>query len=350
MVTKLITTYLIRMAELGWLSDRLIRFGIRILLRQRLNEINNVAGSNLSAYQASFIEMMNSSTIAIETDLANEQHYEVPAEFFKLTLGRYLKYSCCFYEKENTDLEQAERRALEITLERAQLINGQDILELGCGWGSLSLYMAQYYPNSKITAISNSSSQKEFIEQEAKKLNLDNLKVITADMSSFQVDKQFDRIVSVEMFEHMRNYKILYERISNWLKPEGLFFKHIFTHRDTPYEFTVKSESDWMSRYFFSGGMMPSADLPSYFNDHLELVSQWQWSGIHYARTCDHWLKKTDQHKTKIISLFNETYGHNTANVWFNRWRIFYMSCSELFAFKHGNEWLVSHYLMRRKS
>jgi cyclopropane-fatty-acyl-phospholipid synthase len=350
MVTKQITAYLIRIAETGRLNDRFIRFGIRTLLRQRLGEIKKIASPNLTAYKSEFIDMMSNSSVAIKTDLANEQHYEVTSEFFKVTLGKHLKYSCCFYDKKNSELDEAEKRAIEITLERAQLMDGQDILELGCGWGSLSLYMAQQYPNSNITAISNSSSQKDFIDQEVEKLSLQNLKVITADMSSFQIDKQFDRIISVEMFEHMRNYRVLYERISRWLKPEGLFFKHIFTHRDTPYQFQVKSDSDWMSRYFFSGGMMPSADLPSYFNEHLELVNQWQWNGWHYARTCDDWLKKTDQHKSKIISLFNETYGHDKAHIWFNRWRIFYMSCAELFAFNNGREWLVSHYLMRRKS
>lgn len=347
---KINTNLAHELTEKGLIPDAIIRRGIRSLLKQRLQEVNADNTELLATQEQAFVDMMKQSPIAVLTDKANEQHYEVPADFFKTVLGQRLKYSCGYWENDRISLDSSEIDALRLTCEHAQLQDGMDILELGCGWGSLTLWMAAQYPNSRITAVSNSKSQGNYILQQANAANLFNIEVITADMNDFNVDGRFDRVVSVEMFEHMRNYAELYRRISLWLKPDGKFFKHIFINRAACYLFEDKDASDWMSRFFFSGGMMPSASLPLYFQDHLKFEKRWHWNGRHYEKTSNAWLSEMDANKETLWPLFEKTYGKDFASVWWQRWRIFFMACAELFAFNNGQEWLVGHYLFSKRS
>ena len=335
--------------EKDLVPDFLIRSGIRKLLRQRLKEEDKGSPEAQKRHLLSLIEELKNSPIAIETKAANEQHYEVPTEFYQYCLGKNLKYSSCFYKEGITDLTTAERDMLELTCERAELKDGMDVLELGCGWGSLSLFMASKFPNSRITGVSNSRTQKIYIDNEAKKRGINNLTIITCDMNNFAIDKKFDRVVSVEMFEHMRNYYELMKRISGWLKDEGRLFVHIFTHKTFAYKFEVKDETDWMSKYFFTGGIMPSDDLLFYFNDHLVKEKHWIVNGMHYSKTSEDWLRNMDAHKKEIMPLFEKTYGKGQAKKWWVYWRIFYMACAELWGWDNGREWLVSHYLFKKK-
>jgi cyclopropane-fatty-acyl-phospholipid synthase len=344
-----ITTYTAQQwSEQGLLPDRVIRLGIRRLLTERLIEIQHNNCEAMSEAQYSFVQDMKLAPIALVPDKANDQHYEVPAEFFDLVLGKYKKYSCCYWPGDCTSLDDAEKNALIETCTHAKLENGQDILELGCGWGSLSLWMAEMYPGSDVTAVSNSSSQRKHIEATAAERGLNNLKVITCDMNDFDIDRQFDRIVSVEMFEHMRNWQAIYKNINRWLKTDGLFFKHIFVNRGVPYLFLDLDESDWMSRHFFSGGMMPSDDLALHFQQHLNLERQWRWQGQHYEKTSNAWLQNMDSNKDAIWPILEATYGIDQAQKWWMRWRMFFMACAELFAYNNGQEWYVSHYLFSK--
>ncbi len=337
------------LTEKGLVPDAIIRRGIRALLKQRLEDITSEDTEQVAQDEQAFIEMMKQSPVAVLTDKANEQHYEVPAEFFQTVLGQRLKYSCGFWQENNQSLDQSEIDALQLTCEHAELEDGMNILELGCGWGSLTLWMAKQYPNSQITAVSNSKSQGDYILQQAHDSNLLNVEVVTADMNDFDIDDSFDRIVSVEMFEHMRNYAELYKRINSWLKPGGKFFKHIFVNRAACYLFEDKDASDWMSRHFFSGGMMPSDSLPLYFQDDLKIERRWRWDGRHYEKTSNAWLAKMDNHKQQLWPLFEDTYGKDFAATWWQRWRIFFMACAELFAYNQGQEWWVSHYLFSKR-
>lgn len=341
--------FALELTESGYVPDVILRRGIRLLLKQRLREIHQNDIEVASSDQQQFIEHMKISPVALLPEKANEQHYEVPATFFDYVMGDHNKYSCCKWDKDTKDLTGAELLALEETCEHAQLVDGIDILELGCGWGSLTLHMAERYPCSHITAVSNSSSQREYIQNKARKRNIVNIEVITCDMNDFSIDKKFDRIVSVEMMEHMRNYQTLYGRISDWLKEDGKFFKHIFVHKTTPYAFEVKDETDWMSQYFFSGGMMPSDDLPLWFQDKLKIEKRWRWSGQHYAKTADAWLHNMDKNRQYIIPLLESTYGIENTEKWWNRWRMFFLACSELFGYDKGQEWFVSHYLFSKR-
>lgn len=334
------------LAESGFIPDSVIRRGIRRLVDQRRSQLRHMNGKHIDA----FVEMMNRSQIALVPDLANEQHYEVPAEFFSEVLGEHRKYSCCYWRNGVTTLDLAEAAALRITCDRAKLVDGQDVLELGCGWGSLSLWMARNYPASKVTSVSNSVSQKEYIDKKAAARGLGNIRVVTADMNDFDIDQKFDRIVSVEMFEHMRNYGTLFERISRWLGSDGLFFMHIFCHRSAAYEYVDQGPADWMSRHFFSGGIMPSGDLPQRFQEHLRTIDQWRWSGRHYQRTAEAWLKNMDANKAEAFSVIEQTYGPENARRWWMRWRIFFLAVSEMFGTDGGREWGVGHYLLQPKS
>ncbi|MEM7253534.1 MAG: cyclopropane-fatty-acyl-phospholipid synthase family protein [Pseudomonadota bacterium] len=337
-------------AERGWVPDTVIRRGIRHLVRSRLRDIRARDCEQGADSSRAFVRAMNAADIALVPDLANEQHYEVPAEFFALTLGKHRKYSCCYWPDSVVSLDEAEARSLQITCERADIGEGQRILELGCGWGSLTLWMAARYPSSMITAVSNSHSQREHIESTAAQRGLRNINVITADMNQFSIDSPFDRIVSVEMFEHMRNYQRLYGRIRGWLKPDGKFFKHIFCHRSVPYEFVDDDASDWMSRYFFSGGIMPSDALPLHFQDDLRLTQQWRWNGTHYERTANAWIDNMMRNRDDVMAILKSTYGEEDAVRWWNRWKLFFAACAELFGYDDGQEWWVSHYLFEPKS
>ncbi len=338
-----------RLTERGMVPDPLVRHGIRQRLRQHLAEFGNgnieIAGC---LKQAFVVQMRKASAIAEVPELANQQHYEVDPAFFDAVLGPHRKYSCAYWESRTTTLERAEQTALEITCDRADLADGQRILELGCGWGALTLWMAAHLPNSSITAVSNSLEQAQTIRRLARQRDLNNIEVITADMNDFAPSRRFDRVVSVEMFEHMRNWPELYARIAGWLETGGKFFKHIFVHKETPYLFESRDAGDWMSRHFFSGGIMPSADLPAYFQRELTLAQRWHWSGTHYAQTCNAWLANMDRQKAQLMPLFARIYGQDFANLWWMRWRMFFMACAELFAYNEGQEWFVGHYLFTR--
>ena len=343
-----VTSLAINWSERGLVPDYAIRAGIRRLLESRLKEISANNCELAADIETGFIQHMNVSAIAPVPELANQQHYEVPADFFRHCLGINRKYSSCYWAAETKTLDEAEALSLKLTCEHATLQDGQKILELGCGWGSLTLWMAKSYPNSSITAVSNSNSQREYIMVEATKRGLGNVNVITCDMNEFQAPQQYDRIVSVEMFEHMRNYHTLYGRVHDWLVPGGRFFKHIFVHRLTPYAFEVAGEDDWMSQFFFSGGIMPSDDLPLRFQDKLKLLQLWRWDGTHYEKTANAWLQNMDANADAINPILESTYGAENTEMWRNRWRIFYMSCAELFGLKNGQEWWVTHYLFER--
>jgi len=327
--------------ELNILPDWMIRRGIRQLLRQRLRDESK---RDAKAWRAE----IRSSPLAIHTSDANSQHYEVPTEFFLKALGPRRKYSCAWYETGNSSIAEAEEAMLRITCERARLQDGDSILELGCGWGSLSLWMAQQYPGSSILAVSNSRTQKAYIDHEAIRLNLGNLEVCTADMIDFAPSRQFRRIVSVEMFEHMRNYQELLRRIAGWLEPKGTLFVHIFTHREFAYPYESTGRDDWMAEHFFSGGQMPSEKLLLEFQEDLHLSEMWPINGRHYAQTCEDWLKNMDANLESIRPIFSECYGEGEATIWIVRWRVFFIACAELFAYQEGKEWGVTHYLFER--
>jgi cyclopropane-fatty-acyl-phospholipid synthase len=343
----------IDLMERGLVPDAVTRAGIRKLCAQRLQAYAELSASDLQEAEQKYVAELCRSPIAVHTQDANRQHYELPAEFFDLVLGRNKKYSSAFWDSRTTNLDDAEDNALNVTIARAGLSDGMSILELGCGWGSLSLAMAKRFRNSKIVALSNSNSQREFIDAQARQHGLTNLTVITRDISETK-DLQlefghFDRVVSVEMFEHVRNYRELFQRISSWLKPEGKLFAHIFTHREHSYHFETEGEDNWMGKYFFTGGQMPSRYLFRSFQRDLTLEKQWSWNGSHYAKTCEAWLRKMDAEPAQVMKIMKATYGDAEAARWVQRWRVFFLSCAELFAFRDGNEWFVSHYLFSRK-
>jgi cyclopropane-fatty-acyl-phospholipid synthase len=338
--------------EMGLVPDIFIRYGIRRLLKQRLaEECSDSLESELNR-KWQLINELKHSPLAIETDKANEQHYEVPADFFGLVLGAHRKYSCGLYDLNDStmSLTVAEQRMLELTVERANIQDGERILELGCGWGSLTLFMAKRFPAARITAVSNSNSQREFIQNEARSRGLTNVHIITADINHLDLNhlEPFDRAVSVEMFEHVRNYQSLLNKVSGWLKPQATLFVHIFSHHCYAYPFEIRDASDWMARYFFSGGLMPSDDLLLYFQDDFFLRSHWRVDGRHYERTANDWLANMDRHERSIRAIFHETYGEQAA-VWWHRWRVFFMACAELWGFNRGQEWLVTHLLLENR-
>ena len=341
-------TLLIKLAEKGLLPDSFIRFGIRRLCSERLVKATSFSDDDMEKEHAAWIEVLKKSPIALVPEKANEQHYEVPPRLFELVLGNKLKYSSGFWPEGISSLDQSESAMLDLTSERAELVDGQDILELGCGWGSLTLYMAEHFPKSKITAVSNSNDQRQFIEERCRQLKLDNVRVITADMNDFRAEGLFDRVVSIEMFEHMRNYEKLLGRVNTWLKKEGKLFVHIFSHQKVAYPFEDNDDADWMAREFFSGGQMPSHRLLMSFPGQMKIEKDWRVSGTHYEKTSLAWLQKMDKNKAEILELFKRTYGENDAKSWFQRWRIFFMSCEVLFGFGRGSEWGVSHYLFEK--
>ncbi len=339
----------LKWVESSKIPDPAIRAAIRALSKQRLKQEGRFKPEQGAQRYMDVLHALKSSAIAIETDKANEQHYELPTEFFQAVLGKRLKYSASLFPSAQTCLDEAEELALATYCERAQLQDGQHILEIGCGWGSLSLYMAARYPQAKITVVSNSKTQRLYIEQQAKLQQLDNLTVITCDVNVLEFEPcSFDRVVSVEMFEHVRNYQKLFEKISTWLKNDGLLWCHIFCHRFLHYPFEVKNDYDWMSKYFFTGGFMPATSTFLHFQDHLQLRQHWQWSGQAYERTANAWLENMDRNQAQLKPLFEQTYADQAA-IWWQRWRIFFMACAELFGYDHGREWVIGHFLFEKK-
>ena len=341
---------LIGWAERGLLPDVLVRMGIRRLLHQRLRDeqVADVEAEARNGQQR--WQQWSTGPLAVETEAANAQHYEVPPSLFLAALGPRLKYSSCYYAPGDT-LAQAEERMLALTCERAGLQDGQDILELGCGWGSLSLWMAEKYPRARITAVSNSHSQRQFITDRAKERNLGNLTVITADLRTFAIDQTWDRVVSVECFEHLRNHAELFRRIAGWLRPDGTLFVHVFTHRSASYEFADQAATDWMSRHFFTGGIMPADTLFWRYQDHLALSEHWRVNGRHYGQTAEHWLQNIDRNRAQAeAALRADGLDATATKLQINRWRIFFMACAELWNFRGGNEWFVSHYRFTKRA
>jgi cyclopropane-fatty-acyl-phospholipid synthase len=340
--------------EKGLIPDPAIRFGIRKLCRDRLKSLSKFSLEKEQSDATDYLESLKRSPIAVHTKEANEQHYELPPEFFSLVLGKYRKYSSGYWASGCNSLDEAEAVSLEVTMARAQLKDGMNILELGCGWGSLTLSMARKYPNATIVALSNSAPQREWIEAQAKTSGLKNVRVITRNIAEVENLGQefgtFDRIVSVEMFEHLRNYELLFERLSKWLKDDGKLFVHIFTHRQYSYLFETEGEDNWMGRYFFTGGQMPAHNLLAHFQKNLLLNEQWAWDGTHYAKTSEAWLDRIDANEERVLQIFGDVYGATEASIWLQRWRVFFMSCAELFRYKNGGEWGVSHYLFSKKT
>jgi len=330
---------LVRIAESGVVPDVLLRLGIRRLLRQRLRRERRGA-------RPSALEFGAGSPIAVATDAANVQHYELPPEFFRLLLGSRLKYSCCHWSSREMGLDAAEEEMLRLTCERAELEDGMEVLDLGSGWGSLGLWIAESCPRTRVTTVSNARTQQEFIAARARARGLGNVETLRADVNSLQFERRFDRVLSVEMFEHVRNHEQLLSRIAGWLRPGGKLFVHVFCHRRFTYPFEIDNDSDWMARHFFTGGIMPSLDLLPGYDRDLRVVRRWEVSGLHYERTLEAWLERLDAGRAEALRILGEHYGEDAAWLWFTRWRLFLLACAELFGFRGGEEWLVAHYLL----
>jgi len=341
---------LLGLAERGLLPDALVRSGIRRMCAQRLRDEHANHPDAASRRAALLIDELRRSPVAIHTDAANRQHYELPPAFFHACLGPRLKYSSCFYPTGNETLAEAEDAMLALYGERAQLVDGLDILELGCGWGSLTLWMAERYPHARITAVSNSRPQREFIEARCRERGLGNVRVVTCDVNRLELPAgSFDRCVSIEMFEHMRNYATLLGRVGDWLRPGGRLFVHIFCHRTLLYPFETAGDDNWMGRHFFTGGLMPAADTLLWFQDDLRIEERWLVDGTHYQRTSDHWLERQDSQRDAVMSILRQAYGQ-AAPLWFQRWRMFWMACAELFGYDQGREWMVAHYRFAKEA
>ncbi|MEZ6108119.1 MAG: cyclopropane-fatty-acyl-phospholipid synthase family protein [Pirellulaceae bacterium] len=345
MASSTLVAGLLRGIEAGWIPEWVTRWGIRQLCAKRLATLRArgfEAGRDLDDR---FYQQSIDGPIALVPEKANEQHYEVPAAAFEMMLGPHRKYSSCYWEPGVRDLEEAEHRSLELSCEHAGLVDGQDILELGCGWGSLTLFMAQRYPHSHITAVSNSGSQREFIMARARELGVaDRLRIVTGDVSTLQLDGTFDRIVSIEMFEHMRNYRQLMKKCRAWLRADRALFVHVFCHRHFTYPFETEGAENWMGRYFFSGGIMPSDDWLLRFQEDLVCTRQWRWSGEHYQKTAEAWLDNMTRNRSRLEALFADVYPGQSPAQWYRRWRMLYLAGAEMFGLRDGAEWYVSHY------
>ncbi|MAH79157.1 MAG: SAM-dependent methyltransferase [Gammaproteobacteria bacterium] len=335
------TRFLLSLAESGFIPDVLIKIAARYISNKRLNE------QSVDDNKDKIITVLSRGAVAEKTYDANEQHYEVPPEFFKYVLGTNLKYSCSLFNDVDS-LDDAEESMLKLYMDRADIKDGHEVLDLGCGWGSFSLYVAERYPNINITSVSNSSDQIAYIKNEAHKKDLLNIKVFRMDVNNLELNKQFDRIVSIEMFEHLRNYKLILNSLNHALKPDGKLFIHIFCHKKLTYLYEMKNNLDWMTKYFFQGGIMPSKDIFQYFEGELEIINQWDINGNHYSKTCKAWLNNHYKNKKKILDIFEKHY--DEPKIWFNRWRIFFLSCEAFFALNNGKEYFVGHYLFKKSN
>ena len=339
---------LIQWIERGYFPDFMVRMGIRKLVSQRLKEEKADQVELCDQRYHEFLEEIKSSALAIDIDKANEQHYEVDADFYHHALGARRKYSSCYYRGDE-GLDEAEENMLALYLERGEFVDGQDILELGCGWGSITLYLAEKLPNSNIVGISNSNSQRRYIMSQAQQRGFDHVNIITCDINDLKLSQSFDRVISIEMFEHVRNYQNLFKNIAGWLKADGKLFVHVFCHRFLMYPFIAEGDDNWMAKHFFSGGQMPAADTFYHFQEQLKIDRRWINSGQHYEKTSNHWLENMDRNKAQIMPIFERVYGED-ARLWFQRWRIFFMSCAEMFGYDKGRQWFVSHYLFSKQA
>ena len=334
------TRFLLSLAESGFIPDALIKIAARYISNRRLNEQSDDENKD------KIISVLSRGVVAEKTHDANKQHYEVPPEFFNYVLGTNLKYSCSLFDDVDS-LDDAEESMLKLYIDRADIKDGHEVLDLGCGWGSFSLYVAERYPDINITSVSNSSDQIAYIKNEAHKKGLSNIKAFRMDVNNLELNKKYDRIVSIEMFEHLRNYKLILNYLNHALKPDGKLFIHIFCHKKLTYLYEMKNNLDWMTKYFFQGGIMPSKDIFEYFEDELEIINQWEINGHHYSKTCKAWLHNHYKNKKKILDIFEKHY--EEPKIWFNRWRIFFLSCEAFFALNNGEEYLVAHYLFKKR-
>jgi cyclopropane-fatty-acyl-phospholipid synthase len=325
-----------------------VRLALRLGLAWGRWQRSGLSAEERSAHKRALLRKFDTSPIAVHTSDANRQHYELPSAFFELVLGKRLKYSCCYWPDGVTSLDAAEKAMLELTCQRAQLEDGMDVLELGCGWGSLCLWIAARYPHTRVVAVSNSRTQKQYIDEQCQRAGLSNIETIHADVAELQLSRTFDRVVSVEMFEHMKNYRLLMARIADWLRPGGKLFVHIFSHRDYPYEFDASDANNWMARTFFAGGTMPSDDLLLYFQQDLHVSDHWVLDGTHYARTLRAWLDRLDAQKPRVREIMAATYGQDQAQKWLANWRLFFLACEAAWGSAGGREFVVSHYLFEK--
>jgi len=340
------TATMLEAVERGWVPDVVVRGGIRRLLRARLRAERGRGGPDATARAVeAAVAAMRSAPIALATETANEQHYEVPAGFFRAVLGPRMKYSACLWDEGTRDLAGAEEAMLAASCERAGIVDGMSVLDLGCGWGSLTLWIAERFPRCRVHGVSNSTSQRRYIEGEAARRGLSNVRVTTCDMNGFDPGERHDRVVSVEMFEHMRNWEELFSRVASWLAPDGRLFLHVFCHRDLTYFFEDRGDDDWMARHFFTGGLMPSFDLPRRFDRDLAVERDWRVDGTHYAKTLLAWLARQDARRDQVLAILRDVHGSD-ARRWFERWRLFFLACAELFAYRGGSEWFVGHFLL----